>query len=79
MTSDAIIAAVDAGGTSFKCALVHGDGELVSTWRIPTTTPQETLKACAAAFRRECDRHSLNPNALGIAPLHFKASLAPAA
>lgn len=67
MTSDAIIAAVDAGGTSFKCALVHGDGELVSTWRIPTTTPQETLQACAAAFQSESSACGLNPVALGIA------------
>lgn len=67
MKSEAIIAAIDAGGTSFKCALVRGDGELVSTWRIPTTTPQETLEACAAGFRRECHTNNLELTALGIA------------
>lgn len=67
MDSDAIIAAIDAGGTSFKCALVRGDGDLVSTWRIPTTTPEETLTACAAAFRKESQLRHLNPVALGIA------------
>lgn len=67
MKPEMTIAAVDAGGTSFKCALVHGDGELVSTWRIPTTAPQETLRACAAAFQRESQTHGLNPVALGIA------------
>lgn len=67
MTSDTTIAAVDAGGTSFKCALVRGDGELVSTWRVPTTTPQETLRTCAAAFRREAEALGLSPTALGIA------------
>lgn len=67
MKSAPIIAAIDAGGTSFKCALVRGDSELVSTWRIPTTTPQETLDLCAAAFQRECQAHGVDPVALGIA------------
>jgi len=67
LTSETIVAAVDAGGTSFKCALVRGEGELVSTWRIQTTTPHETLKACADAFRRESEVHGLSPTALGIA------------
>ena len=67
MESDTIIAAVDAGGTSFKCALVRGDGGLVATWRIPTRTPEETLSACAAAFRRESESHGVSPVALGIA------------
>ena len=62
-----IIAAIDAGGTSFKCALVRGDGDLVSAWRIPTTTPQETLAACADAFQRESEACGLRPMALGIA------------
>lgn len=62
-----IIAALDAGGTSFKCALVRGDGDLVSTWRIPTTTPQATLTACAGAFRQESNARGLRPVALGIA------------
>ena len=49
------------------CALVRGDGALVSTWRIPTTTPEETLTACAAAFRKECEARGVSPVALGIA------------
>ena len=67
MDSDTIIAAVDAGGTSFNCALVRGDGNLVATWRIPTTTPEETLTACAEAFAKGSQARSLNPVALGIA------------
>lgn len=67
MTSDSMIAAVDAGGTSFKCALVRGDGERLATWRIPTTTPQATLEACAAAFQREATARGLDLSALGIA------------
>ena len=67
MESDTIIAAVDAGGTSFKCALVRGDGDLITTWRIPTTTPEETLTACALAFRRESEARGLDLIALGIA------------
>ncbi|GAB5456768.1 MAG: ROK family protein [Henriciella sp.] len=67
MTSDSMIAAVDAGGTSFKCALVRGDGERLAAWRIPTTTPQETLEACAEAFQREATARNLDLTALGIA------------
>ena len=67
MKPDTIIAAVDAGGTSFKCALVRGDGDLVSAWRIPTTTPEETLTACASAFQEELQARGLKPVALGLA------------
>lgn len=67
MKLEPVIAAVDAGGTSFKCAFVKADGTLVATWRIPTTTPEETLSACAAAFRELAQAKNVDPVALGIA------------
>ena len=36
------VAALDAGGTSFKCALVTGDGAILSSWAVPTTTADES-------------------------------------
>ena len=62
-----MIAAVDAGGTSFKCALVRADGKIVASWRIPTTTPDDTLDTCAAVFQREAQTRGLAPIALGVA------------
>ncbi|MFN3213384.1 MAG: ROK family protein [Henriciella sp.] len=67
MTTEPVIAAIDAGGTSFKCALVGKDGTLIATWRVPTTTPSETLDICAASFREQAQKHKVDPIALGIA------------
>ena len=67
MISNPVIAAVDAGGTSFKCALVNGEGAILASWRIPTTTPNETLKACAQRFEAEIRNRGVTPVALGIA------------
>lgn len=67
MHSDPIIAAIDAGGTSFKCALVRDDGTLLSHWRVPTTSPEATLSACAEAFQSQIDHMNVAPAALGIA------------
>lgn len=67
VTSETVIAAIDAGGTSFKCALVRADGTLLKAWRIPTETPDVTLAACATSFSSEFQAHGLEPVALGIA------------
>lgn len=67
MQNKSIIAAIDAGGTSFKCALVRSDGTIVSAWSVPTTKPDETIEACATSFQREAVVHALQPIALGIA------------
>ncbi len=67
MLSETIIAAIDAGGTSFKCALIRADGTLLKAWRIPTEGPEETLKACAESFQNEIQLSGFNPSALGIA------------
>lgn len=67
MISNPVIAAIDAGGTSFKCALVSGDGTILSAWRIPTQTPETTLDACAQGFKAEIEKHGVSPIAIGIA------------
>ena len=67
MDTDTVIAAIDAGGTSFKCALVKVDGSMLRDWRVPTQTPAITLNACIAAFERECADLEIQPTALGIA------------
>ena len=46
----ALIAAIEAGGTKFNCAVGTREGELQMTERIPTTTPAETLRAVIAFF-----------------------------
>ncbi|MEL8056939.1 MAG: ROK family protein [Pseudomonadota bacterium] len=67
MTSDTVIAAIDAGGTSFKCALVGADGTFLSAWRVPTGAPDETLSACASSFLTQSQARGVQPAALGIA------------
>ncbi len=42
---------VEAGGTKFRCAVGDGPHGLLAECRIPTTTPEETLRACVAFFR----------------------------
>ncbi|MEM6652773.1 MAG: ROK family protein [Pseudomonadota bacterium] len=63
MQNDRIIAAIDSGGTSFKCALIRGDGHILEAWTVPTTTPDDTLTACMSSF----ERSEYAPVALGIA------------
>lgn len=67
MADETIIAAIDAGGTSFKCALVDLDGTILKSWAIPTSTPDETLTACAESFEAALGPHDASPAALGIA------------
>lgn len=43
-------AAVEAGGTKFRAAVVDRDLQIVAQERIPTTTPDETLGAVEAFF-----------------------------
>lgn len=44
-------AGIDVGGTTFKCAVADGQGEIMARRRVPVTTPGETLAACASFFR----------------------------
>ena len=66
-----IFAAIDAGGTTFKCALIQmgdeqNDRKVLAGVRIPTTNPNETLSRCAAFFQEQAAQ-GLKARAMGIA------------
>ncbi len=42
---------IDAGGTTFKCAVADDAGRIVRRHRVATTTPEDTIAQCAAFFR----------------------------
>ncbi len=47
-----LLAAVEAGGTKFRGAVVSADMTIVDSVRVPTTDPDTTLAAVAAFFQR---------------------------
>ncbi len=66
----ALLASIDAGGTTFKCALIRVEGtsaQVIARVRIPTTTPEDTLAGCAQFFQEQASVHGLQPSAMGIA------------
>lgn len=69
MTSERplLVGGIDAGGTTFKCALTEPGGRLLETVRVPVTTPDETIAACLDFFRWELDARSARLGMLGIA------------
>lgn len=62
MTNAKTVGSIEAGGTKFIVAVQDIEsGKIIATDRIPTTSREETFKACAEFFKK-------NPvNALGIA------------
>jgi len=44
------LAAIEAGGTKFMCTIGDSSGEIFLQVRIPTTTPEETIKKCVEFF-----------------------------
>lgn len=52
-----LIAAIEAGGTKFNCAVGRGPGEILEATRIPTTTPQETLETVGRFLSGAKGRH----------------------
>lgn len=53
----ALIAAIEAGGTKFNCAVGTGGGELQMMERIATTTPEQTLREVLAFFDDATKQH----------------------
>lgn len=50
MPEQQLLGALEAGGTKMVCAIGYADGTIVETRRFPTTTPEETTRACAEWF-----------------------------
>ncbi len=70
-TSDTIpghlIGGIDAGGTTFKCAVADATGHLLDTRRVPVTLPEETIGACLGFFREVQEKRGQKLSGLGIA------------
>lgn len=45
-----LLGGIEAGGTKFNCVIASAKGEILAKRVIPTTTPDQTLKACADFF-----------------------------
>lgn len=57
MSEPLLLGAIEAGGTKFLCAIADRDGATLMQTRIPTTTPDETLRAASAFFADAIARH----------------------
>jgi fructokinase len=62
-----LFGAIDAGGTSFKCAVLNASGDILQRQRVPTTTPSETIRACVSFFANVAKTQNKELSALGIA------------
>jgi len=47
-----LLAAIEAGGTKFVCAVAHDPSTPLREERFPTTSPEETLDLCIAFFQQ---------------------------
>jgi len=65
-TAAPLYASIDAGGTTFKCAIIQDGNGVLASLRVPTTTPQETLEACRKFFQKQAD-DGAKACAMGIA------------
>jgi fructokinase len=52
-----LIAAIEAGGTKFNCAVGRGPNEILASTRIATTTPRQTLDAVLRFFAGAKAKH----------------------
>ncbi len=66
LQSSPLWAAIDAGGTTFKCALIGESGDIIAKVRIPTSRPDETLQGCVQFFKQQAET-GLTASAMGIA------------
>lgn len=60
MSGNVRLAGIDAGGTTFKCALADALGQVLARRRVSVTTPQETLADCTAFFREALGEDTLS-------------------
>lgn len=65
-TDQPLLASIDAGGTTFKCALIKDGGGIAARLRVPTTTPAQTLDACAQFFQQHA-KTGLTAKVMGVA------------
>jgi len=52
MTKIGFSGGIDAGGTTFKCGVASGNGEIIAKQRVDVTTPIETVDQCLKFFRQ---------------------------
>ncbi|MEX1250801.1 MAG: ROK family protein [Hyphomonas sp.] len=62
-----LLGGIDAGGTTFKCALADLSGHLLDTRRIPVTSPEDTIGACLGFLRESLTKRGARLACLGIA------------
>ena len=62
-----LYAGIDAGGTSFKCALADGQGQILARAAIAVNTPDATLKAAIDFFRQALAAQNGQLTGFGIA------------
>ncbi len=65
MNRGGLIAALEAGGTKFNCAVGNGPDDIKISKRIETTTPTETLREVVAFFDQAARQYG-NYSAMGI-------------
>jgi predicted NBD/HSP70 family sugar kinase len=49
--SGRMVAILESGGTKMVAALSRGPGEIIAHEKIPTTTPEETIRPLSRVFR----------------------------
>ncbi|WP_308910435.1 ROK family protein [Pseudokordiimonas caeni] len=62
-----VLGGIDAGGTTFKCALAGLDGKIIARKRVPVNGPDLTIVAVAAFFRGAMATHHATMTRLGVA------------
>jgi fructokinase len=65
--TDQLLGGIDAGGTTFKCALADSTGHILDTRRVPVTTPEDTIGNCLGFFREALQQRGQKLAGLGIA------------
>jgi fructokinase len=75
MMSEDYYGAIEAGGTKFVCAVGSGPGDIRSTARMDTTTPEETLDKVIAYFKEESQKYCIKGVGIGgFGPLDLNSN-----